>query len=46
MARPAAWVVSVENDPSPTSAAKICCDAQHGFFEDVVGCDPRLEEST
>jgi hypothetical protein len=22
-----------------------CCDAQHGFFGDVVGCYPRLEET-
>jgi hypothetical protein len=20
-----------------------CCDSQHGFFKNVVACDPRLE---
>ena len=33
-------------DPLRKSGGRKCCDAQHGFFNDVVGCYPRLEEST
>jgi hypothetical protein len=30
-------------DPLRKSGGPKCCDAQHGFFNDVVGCYPRLE---
>jgi len=33
-------------DPLRKSGGPKCCDAQHGFFDDVVGCYPRLEECT
>jgi hypothetical protein len=33
-------------DPLRKSGGPKCCDAQHGFFNNVVGCDPRLEGST
>ena len=35
-----------ESDPLRKSGEPKCCDAQHGFFNGVVGCDPRLEGST
>jgi hypothetical protein len=31
-------------DPLRKSGGLKCCDAQHGFFDNVVGCDPRTEE--
>jgi hypothetical protein len=34
------------NDPPRKSGGPKCCDAQHDFFDDVVGCYSRLEEST
>jgi hypothetical protein len=37
---------SSQFDPLRKSGGPKCCDAQHGFFNDVVGCFPRLEEST
>jgi hypothetical protein len=37
---------SHSQDPLRKSGGPKCCDAQHGFFNDVVGCDPRLEGST
>jgi hypothetical protein len=33
------------NDPLRKSGGPKCCDAQHGFFDDVVRCYPRPEES-
>jgi hypothetical protein len=33
-------------DPIRKSGGPKCCDAQYGLFNDVVGCDPWLEEST
>jgi hypothetical protein len=33
-------------DPLRKSGGPKCCDAQRGFFNDVVGCYPRLEEIT
>src|SRR5207245_11126976 len=30
------------HDPSETSAARVCCDAQRGI---VIGCNPRVERS-
>jgi hypothetical protein len=29
------------NDPLRKSGGQKCCNAQHGFFDDVVGYDPR-----
>jgi hypothetical protein len=37
---------SDEDDPLPKSGRPKCCDAQHGFFNDVVGCYPGLRENT
>src|SRR5215510_15328759 len=34
-------------DPFPTSAARVCCDAQRGIsYGGVVGCNPPAEGST
>jgi hypothetical protein len=33
-------------DPLRKSGGPKCCDAQRGFFNDVVGCYPRPEEIT
>jgi hypothetical protein len=30
-------------DPSRTSAGQFCCHAQRHSWNDVVGCDPRVE---
>jgi hypothetical protein len=37
---------SDEDDPLRKSGRPKCCDAQHGFFNDVVGCYPGLRENT
>src|SRR6185369_5114840 len=31
------------HDPLQTSAAQLCCDAQHGLQNNLVGCDLRPE---
>jgi hypothetical protein len=33
-------------DPLRKLGVPKCCDAPHGFSNDVVGCDPRLEGRT
>src|ERR1700730_18588809 len=44
--RPPAPIASDAYDPLRKSGGPKCCDAQHSFFNDVVGCDPLLEGST
>jgi hypothetical protein len=37
---------SIENDPLRKSGGPKCCAAQRGLFNDVLGCDRRVKEST
>jgi hypothetical protein len=43
--RAAEFAASVENDPEPTRAAQFCVMHNTAFFNDVVGCSPRRQES-
>jgi len=39
--RPNQISFSHSQDPLRKSGGQKCCNAQHGFFDDVVGYDPR-----